>query len=110
MQSVAGAFVSVELWLYLVSGFVALLSIVAVGVLIVMRHVGVQFRYWLPVFVWALHALAFLNTNMVARTFNSYTLPTVLFTSWGLALLMHALLTITIITIWVIVEVRKWSR
>lgn len=110
MQSVAGAFVSVELWLYLVSGFVAVLSIVAVGTLIALRSVGVQFRYWFALFVWVLHVAAFLNINMVVRTFKAYTLPTVFFTSWGLAIFAHALLTIAIITVWVIVEVRAWKR
>lgn len=50
--------------------------------------------WWAPFVLWVLHASAYLSGVMVARIVFGYVGPSVLSTSWGIAIYMHAFLSV----------------
>lgn len=50
--------------------------------------------WWAPFFLWVVHASGYLSCVMLARIFFGYVGPSVLSTSWGIAIYIHAFLSV----------------
>lgn len=65
------------------------------GILLFSKHLQRGMGpWWAPFTLWVLHAAGYLSCVMVARIFFGYVGPSVLTTSWGIAIYMHAFLSV----------------
>lgn len=77
----------------------AILSVIA---LLLLLYAGWQKRkspYWYPMTFWVAHVALFFVSNVTVRIFYGYTFPTVTFSGWGIAIYLQALVSIVGITI-----------
>lgn len=77
----------------------AVLSIVA---LLLLLYVGWEYRkspYWYPMTFWVVHSSIFYTTNVIARLIVGYSTPTAFFSLWGVVIYLQAFVSIGAVTI-----------